>query len=127
VFGISLGELFFTITIAGLIIGPKDFPEVARQIIKIIAKTKHIVTKAKAELNIISKEVGLDEIQNQVAIELANERSKIEKEIITIIDIYGNEHQINNSHIDKTDENKEDMEREIVKYNLINKEKSLNS
>jgi Sec-independent protein translocase protein TatA len=122
-----LGELFFIIIISGLTIGPKDFPEIARQIIKIIAQTKHIITKAKSELNVIGKEVGLDEIKNQVAIELANERSKIEQEITTIIDIYGNEHQINNTHIDKKEKNKEELEKEIAQYNFINTEKSSNN
>ena len=128
-FGISLGEFLIIIAIMTFVVGPKDFPEIARQIIKIIAKSKHFITKAKAELNVLGAEIGLDEIKNEVAIELANERAKIKQEITTIIDIYGNEHHISDIDQIRTDKNKEEIEQEIATFNLINssaKDKKIN-
>ena len=123
-FGISLGEFLIVIVIMLLVIGPKDFPEIAHQIIKIIAKAKHIISKAKAELNIIGEEIGLDKIKNQVAIELANEKAKIEQDVITIIDIYGNEHQVQSDNIARKDKGREEIKKEIAQHNLINSTKT---
>lgn len=128
--GISLGESLIIIIVALLAIGPKDFPEIARQIIKIIAKTKHLITKAKAELNVLGAEIGLDEIKNEVAIELANERARIGQEIITIIDIYGNEHLVNSGNIIRNDKSRGEIDKEITECNSINstsKDKRINT
>jgi Tat protein translocase TatB subunit len=120
-FGISFGEFLIIIAVAVLVIGPKDFPEIARHIIKAVAKAKHIIDKAKVELNLLGKEIGIDEIKNEVAIEMANERARIEKEITTIIDIYGNEHQVSGLDEIRQDQTKEEIELEVAKYNQENK------
>jgi Tat protein translocase TatB subunit len=119
-FGISFGEFLIIIAVAVLVIGPKDFPEIARHIIKAVAKTKQIIDKTKVELNLLGKEIGVDEIKNEVAIEMANERARIEKEITTIIDIYGNEHQVSGLDEIRQDKTKEEIELEIAEYNKMN-------
>ena len=125
-FGISFGEFLIIIVIGVLVIGPKDFPEIARHIIKGIAKAKHIINKTKVELNILSKEIGIDEIKNEVAIEMANERAKIEKDITTIIDIYGNEHQVSGLDEIRKDKSKEEIDLEIADYNKTNTQNTPN-
>lgn len=119
-FGISLSEFLLVLVVAILLIGPKDFPEVARYLIKAIAKTKHFIAKTKAELHLLGKEIGIDEIKNEVAVELANEKTRIEKEFTTIIDIYGNEHQVYGVGEIRKDKNKEEIAKEVLELNKKN-------
>jgi len=120
-FGISLVEFLVIATIGILVIGPKDFPDIARNIIRAIAKGKNIIDKTKAELNLLGKEIGIDDIKNEVAIEIANEKAKIEEEVSTIIDIYGNEHQVFGLDEIRKDRSKEEIALEIEQYNQSNK------
>ncbi|MCE3255342.1 MAG: hypothetical protein K0R25_836 [Rickettsiaceae bacterium] len=125
-FGISLTEFLLVLLVAILVIGPKDFPEIARYIIKTIAKIKNLIARAKAELDVLGKEIGIDEIKNEIAIELANEKARTEKEITTIIDLYGNEHQVYGVEEIRKDKNKEEIEKEVAELNeknSFNKEK----
>jgi sec-independent protein translocase protein TatB len=119
-FGISLNELLIIFIIAILIIGPKDMPEIARQITRLVIKGKHLIAKVKDDLDELGREVGIDEIRNEVAIELANEKSRLEKEVTTIIDIYGNEHQIYGVDEIRTDKNKEEIAKEVEELNQNN-------
>lgn len=119
-FGISLGEFLLILAIAVLVIGPKDLPEVARYIIKAIAKIKNLISKAKFELSALGKEIGVDEIKNEIAIELANEKSKIEEEVTTIIDIYGNEHKVPAIDEIRKDKTKEELKKEVEELNESN-------
>lgn len=123
-FGISLGEFFVILLVAILVIRPKDFPDIARNIIKAIAKGKNILDKAKSELNLLGKEIGIEEIKNEIAVEIANEKTKIEQEITTIIDIYGNEHHVSNIEKIRKDKSKEEIDLEIAKYNQENSNRS---
>ena len=119
-FDISIGEFLVIIIVGILIIGPKDFPEIARHIIKAIVKSKQIINKAKVELSVLSKEIGIDEIKNEVAIEIANEKVRLEKEITTIVDIYGNEHQVLGVDEIRKDKSKDEINEEVKRYNSIN-------
>ncbi len=120
-FGISLGEFLLILLIAILVIGPKDLPEVARYLIKAIAKTKHLIAKAKAELDVLGKEIGIEEIKNEIAVELANEKTRIENEVTTIIDLYGNEHQVSGLDEMRKDKKKDEIEKEVAELNQQNK------
>jgi Tat protein translocase TatB subunit len=120
-FGISFEEFLLIATIGVLIIGPKDFPEIARNIIKTFAKAKNAIDKTKAELSLLGKEIGIDDIKNEVTIEIANEKAKIEQEITTIIDIYGDEHQVSGVGDIRKDKSKEEIDAEIAEYNQANK------
>lgn len=120
-FGISLAEFLLILGIAILVIGPKDLPEVARYFIKAVAQIKHLIAKAKSELDILGKEIGIDEIKNEIAIELASEKTRIENEITTIVDLYGNEHQIHNLDAIRKDKNKDEIAEEVKALNKQNK------
>ncbi|MFT6106933.1 MAG: sec-independent protein translocase protein TatB [Rickettsiales bacterium] len=119
-FGISLIEFSFIAILSILIIGPKDLPEVTRYLIRAAGKTKYLISKAKEELGILGKEMGFDEIKNEMAIEIANQKTKIEDEMTTIIDMYGNEHQVSGIDKIRKDKNKEEIEKEIEDLNRKN-------
>ncbi len=120
-FGISLAEFLLILIVAVMVIGPKDLPEVARYMIRAIAKIKNLITKAKIELDNLGKEIGIEEIRNEVAIELANEKARIEDDVTTIIDMYGNEHKVPAIHEIRTDKTKEEIEKEVEELNQKNK------
>lgn len=122
-FGVSFDEFLLILVVAIVLIRPKDLPEVARFIAKFIIKTKQIIAKVKAELNQLGKEIGLDDIKNEVAIELASEKARLEKDITTIIDIYGNEHQVSGVDELRKDKTKEEIEKEVDELNKINSRK----
>lgn len=119
-FGISFGEFLLILIIAVVVIGPKDLPEVARYVIKAIAKIKRLISQAKSELDAIGKEIGVDEIKNEIQIELANEKAKIEEEVTTIIDIYGNEHKVPAIDEIRKDKSKEELKKEVEELNENN-------
>ncbi len=119
-FGISFAELLVIIIIALIFIGPKDMPEIARYIIKMIIKIKKFIQSATAELKEVSKELGLDDIKSEVEREIIAQKIKLEKDVTTIIDIYGNEHQVPKIEELRPDMNKEELQEEINKYNEIN-------
>lgn len=119
--GFSLDEFLLTLVIAIVVIGPKDIPEVARYVTKFIIKSKHLIAKVKTDLNEIGKEIGIDEIKNEVAIELANEKARLEKDVTTIIDIYGNEHQVSGIDEIRKDKSKEEIAKEVEELNKLNK------
>lgn len=117
----SSGELLLIIVIAIIFIGPKELPEIARHLLKLSIKIKSIIAKTKAELHVLGQEIGIDEIKNEVELELANEKAKLDKEITTIIDIYGNEHQVHDLSSIRSDKSKAELEQEVSEYNRINK------
>jgi sec-independent protein translocase protein TatB len=122
-FGISFAELLVVIVVAIVVIGPKDMPEVARYIIRLIMKIKKLIAKTRIELHEIGKELGLDEIKSEVEKELIAEKIKLEKDVTTIIDIYGNEHVIEDIEKVRPDMKKEELTAEVEKYNAINSNK----
>jgi Tat protein translocase TatB subunit len=122
-FGISFGEFLLILAIAVVVIGPKDLPEVARHIIKAIAKIKHLISKAKSDLDALGKEIGIDEIKNEIAIEMADQKARLENDVTTIIDIYGNEHQVPAIDEIRKDKSKEELQKEVEELNKKNSEK----
>jgi Tat protein translocase TatB subunit len=119
-FGISLAEFLLILIVAVLVIGPKDLPEVARYIIKAFAQAKLLITNVRAELKILGQEIGIDEIKNDLAVELANEKTRIESEITTIIDLYGNEHKIACLEDIRKDKSRQEIGKEIDELNQKN-------
>lgn len=119
-FGISLAELLVIIIISLIFISPKDLPEIARYLAKIIIKARRIFEEAKKELKTIGNQIGLDEIKNEVEMELMKDKIKKDQEPVTIIDIYGNEHQIHGIEELRPDKTKEEIREEIKNYNQNN-------
>ncbi|MFT5703127.1 MAG: Sec-independent protein translocase protein TatA [Rickettsiales bacterium] len=124
-FGISLAEFALIGVVAIVIIGPKNLPEVARYLIRSVAWAKHLISKAKGELDVLGKELGVEEIKNEIAIELASEKTRIEDEFTTIIDIYGKEHKVSGVEQMRGDKSKEEIDQEIAELNIQNKTKFL--
>ena len=123
-FGISFSELLVVIIMAIIVIGPKDMPEVARYIIKMMMKIKKFIAQTQIELKEVGKELGLDEIKSEVEREIIAQKIKLEKEVTTIIDIYGNEHVIEDIEKVRSDMKKEELVNEVEKYNLLNSKKN---
>jgi len=121
-FGFSLAELILVFLVAIIFIKPQDLPEIAHFFGKLYYKARKLIDDIKIQLKSVEKELGLDELKHEINRGIAEEKIKIEdekKELTKIIDIYGNEHEVNignvSSHL--TDE---ELKAEIAKYNNIN-------
>ena len=124
-FGFSLAELILVFLVAIIFIKPQDLPEIAHFFGKLYCKARKLIDDIKIQLKSVEKELGLDELKHEINRGIAEEKMKIEgekKELTKIIDIYGNEHEVNmeSLHSDLTDE---ELKAEIAKYNEINSEK----
>lgn len=119
-FGISLIELFCILIIAILVIGKNDFSEIARFVLKTISQIKHFMAGAKNELSVLSKDMGIDKIKQEVELEVASSKKEIEGQMTTIIDLYGNEHQVPNISEIRKDKTQEELEQEVNDLNKAN-------
>jgi len=111
-------------------VGPKDIPDLARNIVRFVYKFKQFIAESKKELKSVGDEMGLGEIRQEIEQELIAEKIKLEKEVTTIVDIYGEEHHVYGVDELRSDLKKEDLKAEIVKHNQVNNEqinKNLNS
>lgn len=120
-FGFSLAELLVVCLIILIFIKPADLPEIAHFLGKIFFRIKNYYNNIKSEFQKIEKEIGLDEIKNELNRGIVEEKIKLEKEDATIIiDIYGNEHQVHNVAHFRSDTTKEEIDEEIKKLNEEN-------
>ena len=94
-FGISFFEFLVIVTIFILFINPKDFSNIAKSIIKVFYKFRNYLLDIKYQINQISRDVGFDDIKNEVENNFNEERIKDIKEIT---DIYGIKHNINDEN-----------------------------
>jgi Sec-independent protein translocase protein TatA len=118
-FGVSFPELIIVIILFLLVVNPKDIPAIARYITKIVMRAKNIIAAAKEEVKKTSKELGIDEVRDEVMAQIKKEEEELRK--TTIIDIYGNSHEVHNIDEIRGDLAKEDLQEEIEKQNEINK------
>jgi len=121
-FGFSLAELILVFLVAIIFIKPQDLPEIAHFFGKLYYKARRLIDDIKIQLKSVEKDLGLDELKHEINRGIAEEKMKIEgakKELTKIIDIYGNEHEVN---IDALQSNltDEELKAEIAKYNQIN-------
>ncbi len=119
-FGLSLAELIVVIIVALLFIKPKDLPEIAHFIGKVIYRGKRIYEDVKKYLKNAEKEFGFDELRHELNRGIAEEKSKLEDEMTVIVDIYGKEHQVPNVSKLRSDLTKEELEEEVTKSNQEN-------
>lgn len=117
-FGISFSEFIIVIIFALAIVNPKDIPVIAKYLTKIFFKAKNIISQAQKEWDNVSKEMGLDNIKEEV------EKEAAELKKTTIIDIYGNEHEVHDLDKIRGDLAQDDLDQEVKKYNEVNKESS---
>ena len=120
-FGISLVEFLTILTIAIIAVNPKDWPEIVRFIVKNIAKAKQFLLQSRGQIDNFKKEAGLEEIYNEVSMEMAKEKSQMQDEITTIIDVYGNEHRVANITDLHPEKSAEELAKEVEKANENNK------
>ncbi len=122
-FGISFPEFLIVAILLVSVTNPKDIPKIAQYLTKLFYKAKNIVAQAREEVNKAGKELGLEKIKREAQIAIKKEQDELQK--TTIIDIYGNEHEVHDVKKIRGDLAKEDLQAEIEKHNKINKKVSV--
>lgn len=117
-FGISFSEFLVIIILLVVVTNPKDIPGIAKKITKYFYQAKNMLSQAKNEMSRITQDMGLEDIKREVETELKQAKDQARK--TTIIDIYGNEHEVYDVEKIRGDLAKEDLQVEIEKYNEIN-------
>lgn len=119
-FGFSLAELIVVIIVAIIFIKPQDLPEIAHFCGKIYYKGKKLWQEIKAQLKEAEKELGFDEIKQEIDRGIAEEKAKLEsekREITKIIDMNGDVHEVDLRHVGSDED---ELKKEVEKYNAIN-------
>jgi Sec-independent protein translocase protein TatA len=126
-FGFSLAELFLVLLAILIFIKPQDLPEIARFVGKAIYHGKRLYQKLKNSLTDLEKEFELDSLRHEVNQAIASEKLKhedVEEEDSTIIvDMFGNEHRVNNIKEIRSDLDEEKIKKEVEEGNAINQSK----
>ena len=126
-FGFSLAELFLVLLAILIFIKPQDLPEIARFVGKAIYHGKKLYQKLKNSLTDLEKEFELDSLRHEVNQAIASEKLKhedVEEEESTIIvDMFGNEHRVNNIKEIRSDLDDEKLKKEVEESNALNKSK----
>ena len=126
-FGFSLAELFLVLLAILIFIKPQDLPEIARFVGKAIYHGKRLYQKLKNSLTDLEKEFELDSLRHEVNQAIASEKLKhedVEEEDSTIIvDMFGNEHRVNNIKEIRSDLDEEKIKKEVEESNALNKSK----
>ncbi len=118
-FGFSLAELLVVLIIAFIFIKPQDLPEIAHFIGRLYYKGRKLVNDLKNEFKEVEKELGLEDLKHEINRGITDEKIANDSKTTTkIIDIYGNEHEIDPDHL-PSDLSKEEIETEIKKYNEL--------
>ena len=128
-FGFSLAELFLVLLAILIFIKPQDLPEIARFVGKAIYHGKRLYQKLKNSLTDLEKEFELDSLRHEVNQAIASEKLKhedVEEEDSTIIvDMFGNEHRVNNIKEIRSDLDEEKIKKEVEESNALNKSKAI--
>jgi Sec-independent protein translocase protein TatA len=128
-FGFSLAELFLVLLAILIFIKPQDLPEIARFVGKAIYHGKKLYQKLKNSLTDLEKEFELDSLRHEVNQAIASEKLKhedVEEEDSTIIvDMFGNEHRVNNIKEIRSDLDEEKIKKEVEESNALNKLKAV--
>jgi sec-independent protein translocase protein TatB len=122
-FGFSFGELALVILIALIFIRPQDLPEIAHFIGKVFYRGKHLFHELKKNLKEMEKELGVDDLKNEIHRGIAEEKSKLEDDMTVIVDIHGNEHRVANVKEIRPDLSSEQVKEEVKKLNEINSDR----
>ena len=127
-FGFSLAELFLVLLAILIFIKPQDLPEIARFVGKAIYHGKRLYQKLKNSLTDLEKEFELDSLRHEVNQAIASEKLKhedVEEEDSTIIvDMFGNEHRVNNIKEIRSDLDEAKIKKEVEESNALNKSKT---
>ena len=126
-FGFSLAELFLVLLAILIFIKPQDLPEIARFVGKAIYHGKRLYQKLKNSLTDLEKEFELDSLRHEVNQAIASEKLKHEdadEDTTVIVDMYGNEHRVNNIKEIRSDLDDEKLKQEVEESNALNKSKT---
>jgi Sec-independent protein translocase protein TatA len=121
--GFSFSELIVVLIVALILIKPKDLPEIAHFCGKIYYRAKNYFHDLKAHFNQAQKDLGIDNIRQELERGFAEEKAKfseLKNDMTVIIDIYGKEHKVPAINQIRPDLNEEDLQSEIEKFNQIN-------
>ncbi|NBV06183.1 MAG: hypothetical protein EBS06_02975 [Proteobacteria bacterium] len=119
-FGFSLAELLVVCVIALIFIRPKDLPEIAHFVGKVFYRGKKFFQELKAQFKEVEQDLGLEEIKNELNRGIAEEKAKLEDEATVIVDIYGNEHRVPDSHKNSLEKSSEEFFEEVKRLNEEN-------
>jgi sec-independent protein translocase protein TatB len=119
-FGFSLAELILVLLVALIFIKPQDLPEIAHFFGKIFYRAKRLFNEVKKSLKDLEKELGIDELKQEVNRGIAEEKLKLEEEMTVIVDMYGNEHQVPNIKELRQDLSADEIAHEIKETNAKN-------
>ena len=126
-FGFSLAELFLVLLAILIFIKPQDLPEIARFVGKAIYHGKRLYQKLKNSLTDLDKEFELDSLRHEVNQAIASEKLKHEdgeeEDSTIIVDMFGNEHRVNNIKEIRSDLDEEKIKKEVEENNALNKSK----
>ena len=117
-FGISFAELIVVLILLLAVTNPKDIPGIARYLTKLFFKAKQVVASAKSEVNKIGDELGLEKIKNEAEAEVEKAKKTV------IIDLYGNEHEVEDVQKLRGDVGKKALKKEIEEFNKKNSKSS---
>ena len=126
-FGFSLAELFLVLLAILIFIKPQDLPEIARFVGKAIYHGKKLYQKLKNSLTDLEKEFELDSLRHEVNQAIASEKLKHEdaeeEDSTIIVDMFGNEHRVNNIKEIRSDLDEAKIKKEVEENNALNKSK----
>ena len=128
-FGFSLAELFLVLLAILIFIKPQDLPEIARFVGKAIYHGKKLYQKLKNSLTDLEKEFELDSLRHEVNQAIASEKLKHEdseeEDSTIIVDMFGNEHRVNNIKEIRSDLDEAKIKKEVEESNALNKLKAV--
>lgn len=123
-FGFSLAELLVVCLVGLIFIKPQDLPEIAHFLGKLFYRGKKAFNDLKNQFKDVEKDLGFDEIKQELNRGIAEEKENLTQyETTTIVDMDGNEHEVRDVHELRSDLSKEEREEEIKK---LNKKNSIN-
>lgn len=120
-FNFSLAELIVMVLIGLIFIKPQDLPEIAHFLGRMFVKAKNIFNNLRAQFKEVENELGINDLKDEINRGIAEEKIKSQKTTKTVIvDIYGNEHHIDNISQVRPDLSKDEIEEEVIKLNSQN-------
>lgn len=124
-FGFSLAELLVVCLVALIFIKPQDLPEIARFLGRMFFRCKKTFNDLKKHFKEVEKDLGFEEIKEEIHRGMHEEKIKLlENEATIIVDMHGNEHVIHNIHDLRPDLDKSSISEEVKKLNEENSVKN---
>lgn len=123
-FGFSFAELVLLLLVALIFIRPKDLPEIAHLLGRGIFHGKILAKKIRNSLQELEKDAAVQELRNEINRGLTEEKVKNasddDNDFTVIVDMYGNEHRVNNIGEIRPDIDKEKLALEVKEANQKN-------